>query len=96
MAEPTRPGQKCRIIGSWSKDNGLGDGPNMHKEVVTLYLHELRAADVVPVWQVKGDGLTTNYGGKGDEVACLQPWLEVLPDEPPKAETTAKHLELTQ
>lgn len=103
MAEPTRPGQKCRIINSSSGK----DGHTVGKKVVTVFLHEEnlrvddystgqhRVVDLGPIWRVQGEGLISNYGGVGDQVDCAQCWLEVEPEEPPKAETTNKHLELT-
>ena len=36
MAEPTKPGQKCRVIGSASGTSGHSVG----KEVVTVFQHD--------------------------------------------------------
>lgn len=88
MIHPTRPGQLCRIIGSHSWDNGLGKGPNWNKQVTTVRLHQMQANDCVPVWQVSGRDLVSAYGAVGDEVACLNYWLEVI-DPPPIAPLVA-------
>ncbi len=100
MAEPTKPGQKCRVIGSTSGTSGHSVG----KEVVTVFQHDqnLRTerngvvVDMGPVWRVRGQGLISEYGGAGDEVDCLAIWLEVIEPEPPKTETTTKQKELTE
>ncbi|MCY1208400.1 hypothetical protein D9M72_200250 [compost metagenome] len=101
MAEPTRPGQKCRIIGST-----LGtDGHCVGKEVVTVFLHDqpLRKesggviVDMGAVWRVRGQGLLSEFGGAGEEVDCLAIWLEVADDpQQGKTTTTTKDLELTK
>lgn len=78
---PTKPGQRCRVIGSRSKDNGEGNGPNMGKVVTTKFLHQMQAADRVPVWRCTGDNLVSYHGGVG-EVDFLNYWLEVIEDPP--------------
>lgn len=78
---PTRPGQRCRVVNSRSKENGEGDGPNINKEVVTVFVHPMLAGGVTPVWHVRGKDLITYYGAVGDEADFLIHWLEVIPDE---------------
>lgn len=84
MNHPTKPGQKCRIVGSWSLDTEGKRGPNHGKEVVTVFLHQIQADDRVPVWHVRGENLVTSFGGVGNECDCLNYWLEVIEDPPPK------------
>lgn len=94
IEHPTKPGQRCRVIGSRTKDNGEGDGPNMGKEVVTIFLHQQQAADRVPVWRCSGVGLQTYYG-VGTQADFLNYWLQVIKEEePPKVQT--KELELVK
>jgi hypothetical protein len=84
---PSKPGQKCRLIGSWSLDTEGKQGPNHGKVVTTLWRHEEMAADRVPVWRVSGTNLVSSYGGTGSEVDALDYWLEVIePDEAPPAQ----------
>lgn len=88
---PTKPGQRCRLIGSWSLDTEGKQGPNHGKEVTTVFLHQIQANDCVPVWRVRGENLTTSFGGVGNECDALNYWLEVLPpNETPPEDTVAK------
>lgn len=92
---PTKPGQKCRVVGSRSQENGEGDGPNIGKIVTTMFLHQQQAGDSVPVWHCRGDSLITYWGHLGTEADFLNHWLEVIPELPPKTEsqTTNQNLE---
>lgn len=80
---PTRPGQKCRIVGSWSTDDQGKVGPNHHKEVTTISLYPMLAVGSVPVWKVSGQDLVSSYGAVGNTVDCLLYWLEVIPETDP-------------
>lgn len=88
MFEPTKPGQRCLVIGGRMAFNGEGKGPNQGKEVTTVFLHEQRAGiEQEPVWRCKakpGEVLQSYYGA-GDTADFLACWLQVLPDEAPPA-----------
>jgi len=82
--------------------NGEGKGPNQGKTVITMFLHDRKAGDLVEggvhenVWHCKatgGDILQTYYGA-GTEADFLECWLQLLPPETqePKVETTEKEL----
>ena len=91
MKHPTKPGQKCRIVGSWALDTEGVKGPNHGKEVVTVRLHQMQAADRVPVWRITGKDLVTSGGVIANEIDALNYWLEVIDEvEPPKVMTTEK------
>lgn len=91
---PTKPGQLCRIIGSWSLDTEGKRGPNHGKLVTTIFLHDEKAADTVPVWRVQGASLTSSYGGTGFQVDCLEYWLEVVEPLPVEPKIEEKYLDL--
>lgn len=94
---PTKPGQKCRVVGSRSQENGEGDGPNMGKIVTTMFLHTQQAGDSVPVWHCRGDSLITYWGHLGTEADFLNRWLEVIqePSTSFSATTTERGLVTT-
>lgn len=94
IERPTKPGQRCRVVGSRSKDNGEGDGPNMGKEAKTMFLHQTQAANSVPVWHCSGEGLQTYYG-VGTEADFLNYWLEVIPEVPIAPEVVTTQQERT-
>lgn len=98
MKHPTKPGQRCRLIGSYSLDVDGVAGPNHGKVVITVFLHQVQANDSVPVWRIRAvDGVTliTSFGGAGQECDALNYWLEVIDDEPqpPQSETQQKELD---
>ena len=93
MKHPTQPGQLCRIVGSWSLDNQLGDSPNIGKPVTTVSLYPMLAGGTTPVWRVSGNGLISSYGAVGDSVDCLLHWLEVIEHEPISLKVYEKDLE---
>ena len=95
ITRPTKPGQKCRVVGSRTQENGEGAGPNMGKTVTTMFLHQMQAADSVPVWHCSGQGLQTYYGA-GTEADFLNRWLQVIEEtpQPPKETDTAREKEL--
>ena len=98
MSEPTKPGQKCRVIGGRSTFNGEGASPNLGKTVTTMFLHDERAGiEQEPVWhcQCGADDVLTTYYGAGREADFLQCWLEVI-DEPSTDTTLTKEKELTE
>jgi hypothetical protein len=81
MTAPTKPGQRCRVIGGSAPFNGEGESPNKNKEVVTMFLHDLKAGiEQENVWHCQGENIQTFYG-VGSEADFLECWLEVI--EPP-------------
>ena len=97
MKHPVRPGQKCRIISSWSLEIEGRKGPNHHKEVTTVFLHQLQAGEEqAPVWRIKGNSLITSFGVVDDQIDCLNRWLEVIDEiQAPDALTTNTEKEIT-
>lgn len=97
MNPPTKPGQRCRVIGGRMAFNGEGKGLNQGKEVVTVFLHQEQAgAEQENVWHCRaaeGQTLQTYYGA-GQEADFLECWLsKIEPDEaPPAAESEKKEL----
>lgn len=97
MSIPTKPGQRCRVIGSRMAFNGQGKGPNQGKIVTTVFLHaETAGIEQENVWHCKateGQTLQTYYGA-GPEADFLECWLEVVePDAaPPVATTTTREV----
>ena len=97
MNPPTKPGQRCRVIGGRMAFNGEGKGLNQGKEVVTVFLHQEQAgAEQENVWHCRaaeGQTLQTYYGA-GQEADFLECWLsKIEPDEaPPTAESEKKEL----
>lgn len=84
---PTKPGQRCRVIGGRSPANGEGTSPNQGKIVVTQYLHKEQAGvEQENVWHCASKDILTTYYGAGHEADFLECWLEVIPPEvaPPK------------
>ena len=79
--------------------NNEGKGPNIGKEVVTVFLHkETAGAEQENVWHCRakpGDVLQTYYGA-GQEADFLECWLTLAdPEEAPPQQTT-KEKELSQ
>lgn len=99
---PTKPGQRCRVVGSRSKENGEGDGPNIGKVVITQHMYALRAGlpqDSVAVWRCKSaDGhiIATYHGGTSDEADFLSRWLEVEDEQPVLPMANQEHKELSK
>lgn len=91
---PTKPGQLCRIIGSWSTDDPGVTGPNHGKLVTTMFLHDEKSDGRVPVWRVQGASLTSSYGATGNQVDCLEYWLEVVEPLLVEPKVKSKDLEL--
>lgn len=95
---PTKPGQKCRVIGGRSTFNGEGKSPNYGKIVTTVTLHAQRAGiEQEPVWRCRaapGDVLTTYYGA-GEEADFLECWLDVIPPDPTPPQAISTELEQT-
>lgn len=91
MNHPTKPGQKCKVIGGRMAFNGEGEGPNQSKTVVTVFLHKDQAGiEQENVWHcraIEGQRLQSYYGD-GTEADFLECWLEVQdPDAiPPKVQ----------
>jgi hypothetical protein len=87
MNMPTKPGQRCRVIGSRTLTNKEGPSPNLNKVVITMFLHDLKANNTHDVWHCQGEGetmLTSYWGGHGKEADFLAVWLEVIEPEAPK------------
>jgi hypothetical protein len=85
VTHPTKPGQRCLVIGGRMAFNGEGKGPNQGKEVVTVFLHAEKAGiEQENVWHCRakeGDTLQTFYGA-GSEADFLECWLQVVDDLP--------------
>jgi len=98
MTIPTKPGERCRVVGSRSAFNGEGNGPNMGKIVVTIYMHNERAGlEQENVWHcmsTNGEVLQTYYGA-GFEADFLECWLEVIPPDQTLPKELATEQELT-
>lgn len=84
MTIPTKPGQRCRVIGGRTPYNGEGKSPNQDQVVVTMYLHAERAGiEQENVWHCQAEqGTLQTYYGTGPEADFLECWLEVIPPEP--------------
>lgn len=78
---PTKPGQRCRVIGGRMAHNDEGRSPNYGKEVTTVFLHDEKAGiEQENVWRCRakeGETLITYHGGLGSEADFLECWLEV-------------------
>jgi len=89
MTIPTKPDQRCRVVGGRAAFNGEGKGPNQGKIVTTVFMHVEKAGiEQENVWHCRaadGDVLQTYYGA-GPEADFLECWLEVVPPDaaPPK------------
>lgn len=96
MTIPTRPGQRCRVIGGRSAYNGEGKGPNQGKEVTTVFLHSKTAGvEQENVWhcQAKPGDILVTYYGAGSHADFLECWLEVIDElEPPATLQQTKEL----
>lgn len=96
MTTPTRPGQKCRVVGGRMAFNGEGKGPNQDKIVTTVLLLGQAGVEQENVWQCKSTGgeVLQTYYGAGPTADFLECWLEVAePDAEPPA-TLKKEREL--
>jgi hypothetical protein len=96
MNHPTKPGQKCRVIGGRMPFNGEGKSPNDGKLVVTVSLHDEQAGvEMENVWHCRsfdGSVLQTYYGA-GTEADFLECWLEVCPPEKQTPKILEKELD---
>lgn len=97
MTIPTKPDQRCRVIGGRTPFNGEGKSPNQDKVVVTVFLHQDRAGiEQENVWHCRAaeGGLLQTYYGVGNEADFLECWLEVIdPDAaPPKTLVVEKEM----
>jgi len=91
---PTKPGQKCRVIGGRATANGEGQSPNFGKIVTTVSLHPERAGiEQEPVWHCQSAEIITTYYGAGNAADFLECWLEVLPPDPVVDKELTKELE---
>lgn len=100
MTTPSRPSQRCRVVGGRSIVNGEGNGPNLGKIVLTQFLHPIRAGDASDsraVWRCNATGtdLLQTFYGVGTQCDFLAEWLEVLPEDPvePLVKETEKEIE---
>jgi len=97
MNPPTKPGQRCKVIGGRMNHNDEGRGPNIGKIVFTMWRHnELAGIEREVVWHCRAmNGELHTYYGVGPEADFLECWLEVQDPEPeaPKVDTTEKELE---
>jgi hypothetical protein len=82
MVTPTKPGQRCRVIGGRSPFNNEGESPNANKIVTTVFLHKEQAGvEKENVWHCSSAAVLTTYYGAGHEADFLECWLEVIPPE---------------
>lgn len=84
MNPPYQPGQKCRVIGGRMAYNDEGKGPNIGKEVTTMFLHIKQAGmEKENVWHCRAkDGeLLQTYFGVGNEADFLECWLQVVDEQ---------------
>ena len=94
---PTKPGQRCRVIGGRSTANGEGTSPNQNKIVVTQYLHKEQAGiEQENVWHCNSTEVLTTWYGAGHEADFLECWLEVIPPEVAPPKELKQELEDTQ
>ena len=97
MNPPHKPGQKCRVIGGRMAFNDEGKGPNIGKEVTTMFLHtKLAGMEKENVWHCRAkDGeMLQTYFGVGNEADFLECWLSVIdPLDTPKQQTQTKEIE---
>lgn len=88
MNHPTKPGERCRVIGSRMAFNDEGKSPNMGKTVVTVFMHAEKAGiEQENVWRCRaapGESLITYHGGVGEVADFLECWLEVEPEGAPE------------
>ena len=89
MNPPTKPNQRCKVVGGRMAHNDEGRSPNYGKEVTTVFLHDEKAGvEQENVWRCRakeGESLITYHGGLGPEADFLECWLEVAsPTENPK------------
>ena len=81
MSHPTKPGQRCLVVGSRMAFNGEGRGPNQGKTVITMFCHEQKAGtEQENVWHCTDENGTIlqTYYGAGPEADFLECWLEVI------------------
>ena len=93
MEQPTRPGQRCKVVQTRMGFNKEGKSPNVGKIVYTKYRHEILAGGIKVVWRVTGDDLITYHGAVSGEADFLADWLEVQPDDPTPDKELTKELE---
>jgi hypothetical protein len=94
---PTKPGQRCRVIGGRMNHNNEGRGPNIGKEVITLHMQpEQVGVERENVWRCQakeGQTLVTYHGGIGNQADFLECWLDVIEPTPAqKGMQTAEEL----
>ena len=97
MTIPTKPDQRCRVVGGRMAFNGEGKGPNQGKIVTTVFLHPDKAGvEQENVWHCRATagGVLQTYYGAGNEADFLECWLEVVePDAaPPKTLVSEKEM----
>ncbi|MDP2263267.1 MAG: hypothetical protein Q8K24_08925 [Hydrogenophaga sp.] len=87
MSTPTKPGQRCRVVGGRTPFNGEGASPNHGKIVTTVFLHAEKAGiEQENVWRCQSSDVLQTYYGAGHAADFLECWLEVQPEdtvEPP-------------
>lgn len=92
MTHPTKPGQRCLVVGGRMAYNGEGQGPNQGKIVITDFCHpEPAGREQERVWRCHSadGGLLQTYYGVGQSADFLECWLKVI--DP--VESPAKALE---
>lgn len=81
MTYPTKPNQRCKVIGGRMAYNDEGKGPNIGKEVTTMFLHTKQAGvEQENVWHCRAkDGeMLQTYFGVGNEADFLECWLQII------------------
>lgn len=83
MTYPTKAGQQCKVIGGRTPFNGEGVSPNQGKEVITMFLHDIKAGvEQENVWHCRSmeRNVLQTYYGAGQEADFLECWLEIIPE----------------
>ena len=80
---PTKPGQRCRVIGSRMAFNNEGDSGVIGTIVETMFMHDQKAGiEQENVWHCKAvEGQIKTYYGAGPEADFLECWLDLLPPD---------------
>lgn len=81
MTYPTKPNQRCKVIGGRTPFNGEGVSPNQGMEVTTMFLHDIKAGiEQENVWHCRSkDGeMLQTYFGVVNEADFLECWLQII------------------
>jgi hypothetical protein len=93
MNPPTKPGQRCNVIGGRMPFNCEGESPNKGKVVTTMFLHPIQAGvEMENVWHCAGENIQTYYG-VGNEADFLECWLELAEPPPVTSKQTEREVQ---